>query len=515
METFNSNYKSFVLGSVKAVTNCLDIVLYNKRKINRKISLYNLDDFYKNYLSGYDTVIHKRLSRSSYNNSFYYKSGSLEDGFNVIVYISTSSNTPLGYTEFINDQGISGNLNIDINIKRVLDNVLIPIGLDDVSYNFDIELNIRNNISDNNLIKDYSGDKLYNYVKVSEVINSNYENLYTNNTGRVSSDPRSIIYSPSSGIMDKNNFWKFKINKDINIDPYSEDYDNFRVCYYNNDLFIVGWQLGGLKYSMYSLLNKNSLGYPFVRHGETGNGIKKVLGKFYLDVEDTIRYLDTDIQVIPKSGENLIFDLQDNRGILYSLPGFFSKSELIKNIPEINNIYIDLDNYLKSNQLIIHNKIGSWFILSQRYGGDMLYLAVSPVSLIYMSSTDLDNAFFVNDQTVILKEDEYYVIYSTPGKKLYSERARLIINTAGTYEPYEDTGFYMTVFGTDDDEKHYLEYYDSGLVKIVFKYEDLYDTILNKYRRNYYPTDLIGIPEIIDSFKGLIFYKQDNIITYL
>ena len=506
METSKNN-KIYVLGSTKAVTECLDIILYNKSNFNRKISLYNLEDFYKEFLSGSDTETHLRLSRSSKDENFFYK-GTLEEGFDVIVYISPFSNIPSGYTEFVNVQGRSGDIKISIDVKRNLETLLG----DDDQLKFSIELKLENNISKNNLNKDYLGEELYNYVSSSEVLKDSYSNLYTNDIGRSGSDPRSLIYSSSSGVINNSVFWKFRINKNINIDPYSKTYNRFKVCYYNNDLVIACWKEESKSYSLYSLINKNTLGFPFVKHGETTESILKICGRFYIDADKKLRYLDSNKEV----GDNsLVCDGQDNRGIVYDLPEFYLKSDIIKYIPELNNIYLDLDYYLRSNQLSVYDKIGSWFILKQKYGGDLIYLAVSPVSVIYMSKEDLDKSFFVNDQTVILAEEDYYAVYDSMNTKLYTERARNIIHSRGNFEIYDDSGIYMCVLGTEEDEKHYLEYYDSDLVNIVFKYEDLYSTVLNKYRRNYYPSNIKGIPEIIDSFKGLIFYKSDNIITYL
>jgi len=121
---------------------------------------------------------------------------------------------------------------------------------------------------------------------------------------------------------------------------------------------------------------------------------------------------------------------------------------------------------------------------------------------------------FVNDQTIILKEDDYYMIYNRPGETYYSEKARLIVE-GGKLNSYDETGILMCITGNSEyDENHYLEYYGSQKISVIFKYEDLYKTKLNSYRRGIYPNKN-GIPDLVCSIGGLIFYKIDSIINYL
>ena len=321
------NYSNHVLGSVRLITECLNIVLYKKSKLPERISLYNLGNYYNKYLSGPDSAIHTRLSRSSSAVPFQYKK-SLEDGFDVIVYISPSSNSPLGYTEFVNTQGLSILLDIEIHITRKIESVQADyklLGEPDYSENFSIDLKMENNLMDNNLEKDYTGNKLYNYVEVSEILSKDYRNLYTTDAGRKTSDRKSIIYSPTWTLCSYG-FWKLGINKNINIDPFSQSLDCYQVCYYNNNLVIASWKKGGRAYSMFSLTSKNSLGYPYVYHKATQNGISEILGKYYIDTEGNYRDIDLEIN-IEKKNETLYSDPYDNTAQVYDLPSFFSKSD--------------------------------------------------------------------------------------------------------------------------------------------------------------------------------------------
>ena len=242
-----------------------------------------------------------------------------------------------------------------------------------------------------------------------------------------------------------------------------------------------------------------------------------------------------DNDIIKNEKGKLFCDYLDPHCKLYDLPTFYSKSEILKYIPEINNIYLDLDNYLRSNQVIVHRKIGSWFILVRDFGGTPIYTAVSPTTYINMTEEDLERAIFVGDQTMILVENgedliyPYYVVYNTEGKELITERARAILlngrldlwsileDNDTPLNPNDDfyIDFRFCFLDTDEDEEHYSEYYgENGLAHLVFEFEELHATELGRYRKNTYP-EYSGIPKLIGSFGGIVFYKVDNKINWL
>ena len=166
----------------------------------------------------------------------------------------------------------------------------------------------------------------------------------------------------------------------------------------------------------------------------------------------------------------------------------------------------------------MNDKRGSWFILSRNYGGTNIYLAVSPTSVVTMTEEDLERTIFVGDQTLILCESDYYVVYNTCGTDLITERARVILEGGRLdyYTIHENTmsKILYCFLDTSEDQSHFEEYYGSGLVNIVFDFEDMSDTVLSRYRRNIYPK-CEGIPKLIGSYGGLIFYNNNNIVNYL
>ena len=480
----NTTYKNYLIGSVRQITECTEIILFNKSKITERISLYNLEEFYLKYLTSSNGGLeYTRLTRQV-GEDFEYKK-SLENGFDVIVYISSVSNSPIGFTEFINEQGIGLSIGITLNISRTLSG--------------ELEIVIQNRLSQKNLQKEWIGNQLYNYTTIGKVRERSYKNVFTSNLGRINKDSYSFILG-SSTVTTREGSYKLDIRRNITINSLG----NYGIFYYRGDLVLGEWKKQ--EYKLYSLVGTNDYS------GSTEYDIYRVMGRYYKDVNGKLRDLENSVEVIG-TGKYRFCDFQDPKCLIYDLPTFYTKSNVFKYIPEINNIYLDLDNYLKSNQLMICGKIGSWFILKRNYGGIYIYVASSSTSVLIMTEEDLGKALFVNDQTVILKEEDYYVLYKSEFETLYTERSRVIL-LGGRLDYIGGTPVLMCFLDTEEDETHYEEYYESGKVNIIFNYENIQGTALNGYRRSYCP-GIYGIPELIGSYGSLIFYKIGNTVNYL
>ena len=509
----NKICNNYFSGPVSQISSCLEIILYNKSEIPERISLYNLESFYLSHLVG-TSENYVKLYRDHVTDEegeivpFKYKK-LLKNGFNILVYVSPVTNSPLGYSEFINTQGVGVSLDIRIDITRTLEQ--------------EIELILSNQLVGKDLSKTYLGNEIYQYTPRKELISRKYRNLFTSDIKRVISDPYSLIIGSSWSIND-DVIWRIRFKEGIEVE---ENYTNHHICFYDGSPVIFVWE--NKNYSCYSLVSGEKQ-----IEGSTGVSIKRIEGRYYLDVENKYRRLE-DNSIIEKKKKFQFCDSLDPHCKVYDLPAFYSKSDILKYIPEINNIYLDLDNYLKSNQVLVCDKIGSWFILKRDFGGTPIYNAVSPTTSLIMTEEDLERAIFVGDQTVILCEEEeeqmsvYYVIYNTEGTELQTERARSILlngrldswtfldDNDTPSDPEDDfyVSFRFCFLDTEEDEVHFSEYYgENGLVTLVFEYEELYNTLLEKYRRNVYP-ESIGIPKLIGSFGGLIFYKEGNKINLL
>lgn len=497
----NKVYSNYFSGSVHQVSNCLEIILYNKYSFTDKISLYNLEEFYLKHLTG-TSENYVRLYRENVSDEFEYKK-SLSLGFNIIVYISNFSNAPIGYTEFVNTQGSGISLKIKTTIERTTSEDLVSV-------------KIKNNISGKSSGRVFQGKELCNYVTQEEVKEKRYRNLFTSDIGRTESDIYSFIIS-SSGIITKEGSWKLKVKKNIDV---GSGFSHFNICFYSGILVLAVWEEN--RYKLFNLMN----GEELISSEENCN-IKRIEGKYFYDEENVLKYLD-DGGVVEKKKDTLFCDYLDPHNTLYDLPTFYSSSTIFKYIPEINNIYLDLDNYLKSSPVTVYSKIGHWFILLLDCGGYTIYQAVSPTSVINMTKEDLNDVVFVGDQTIVLHEkgdndhEGYYLVYDTYGKELITERARAEFeNGRLDWLELDQNGDkkYSIKFcfldNTEEDDKHFEEYFgDNGLVSLIYECESIEGTVLKKYRRNIYPGSN-GIPEIVGSFGGLIFYKKGSMINYL
>lgn len=496
----NIVYNNYFSGSILQISECLEIIIYNKYDFKDRISLYNLESFYFKNLVGTSERF-SRIYRQNKNpeTPFTYKK-LLKEGFNIIVYISNVSGSPIGYTEFINTQGVGVSLDIFLEVSG--------------EYDGELGIIIQNQLAGKNLSRRFQGNEIYNYATIKDIYDRKYRNLFTSDVGRTEKDIYSFILS-TSGIIMRSESWKVRANTWLTINP---DLTNYNICFYDGAIMLAAWE--GTVYSLYPLLSRGN-----TISGTASSGIKKIVGRYYIDTENNIRDLITGV-IQEKTEKTQFCDYLDPKDRVYNLPTFYSISPIFKYIPEINNIYLDLDNYLKSSPVVIHSKIGSWFILQRDFGGAYIYTAVSPTSVINLSGEDLDNTIFVGDQTMILcdKGDSdhfpYYMIYNSHGTELSTEKAREILLN-GRLGWWEETGnigdefFKFCYLDTEEDEIHFEEYFgDNGLVSVVHQYESLENTELRKYRRNIYPKQQ-GIPELIGSYGGLIFYKHGTEINYL
>ena len=499
----NKVYNNYFSGSVLQISECLEIILYNSSSFTELLSLYNLESFYLKNLVGTSSKYVRIYRDQAWTESevgeripvpFEYKKY-LERGFDVIVYISNISSKPIGYTEYVNIQGIGLTLGITVEISRL--------------YKGELEVELKNQLVGNDLSRKYQGKEPYEYSSARDVINRKYRNLFTSDIERAENDVYSMILG-ISGVMTKSLGWKLWVKKNISIDSTMT---NYNICFYKGDVVLSSW-----KNTSYNIIPMIGAQWePIV--GNTGEiEIKRIEGRYFYDTSGNLRDLET-LEIVEKKKKTLFVDFLDKHCGVYDLPAFYTSSTIFKYIPEINSIYLDLNNYLKSSSIIIHSKIGSWFVLIRDYGGSSIYTAVSPTSSIVLTEEDLERAIFVGDQTMILKEEGdsqregYYSIYNVPGRELMTERARVLLLN-GRLDWWKDQ-FKFGFLDTEEDDRHFEEYYgDDGIVPIVYSYEELSDSALRKYRKNTYPMSN-GIPDLIGSYGGLIFYKNGSKINYL
>ena len=214
---------------------------------------------------------------------------------------------------------------------------------------------------------------------------------------------------------------------------------------------------------------------------------------------------------------------------MYEIKQLGTQEEVLSEYPEISGTYLNLKEYLRYYKFEAIRKVGSWFILSQ--GNTDLYMAVSGGMILYLTSEDLQRAFFLNDQSIIIQEDTYYTLYNTLHRKYYTERARLIseggvminyydyyLDSTGKFQPsiYQDEN-YLGVCNSPvvSRNREYNQYYQDEEIKVIQKTNELYTTPLNGYRRGSYILEGDGIPNFCSAFEGLLFWSDTYKLYYL
>lgn len=449
-------YNTYILGTVKNVVTCSEIILYNNSKVStEKISLYNINTVYREVLSSENYM---RLTRDNENNPFEYKSSENFNGFNVIIYLSNSDNSPTGYTEFLNIQGEELNINIYIKFSSNIGEGIELILTNSLSQ-------LRSNTTSN---KYFIGENLNQYVSCQEVLN-NIENSesYSKYTTHVSSikkdgDLENIIFD--FGILKGSTMYKNNILGNLNIDPFEIGFNNYQIGYFGNDIVVYEWD-DKLRYNIFSLsrvnkfgnpislINNVSIGYDFIPETIGNYNISKInrfssgLAFITDDIGNNLTYSLLNSGII-EEGNDLFIDELDPKGHYTILPLVLTTSNIYDYCPEISSSFLDLEEVNKQGFISLVRKIGSWIILKQRRSGGKNILIYSNNSMnLYVDEME-DEVLIINDQiiaikTIIEKENkEYYSIYPSTGQ-YYSEKVKTLISSSGKLTYDEDLGIYI------------------------------------------------------------------------
>ena len=187
----NLGYTTHILSTIKSVTECKRILVYNRNSfINdpnySRLTLYNINEIFNNVLinssnmsnNGYNNnclLINRRIDdeEDMSNNPFPYVCNNLRtpNGFNIIIYLSNVDSSPVGYTEFVNTQGRISDL-IDIYLKFDINGINLEILISNSLYKIE-----------DTLTKDFIGTELNkytsNFVIESDINNTLKDSKYT------------------------------------------------------------------------------------------------------------------------------------------------------------------------------------------------------------------------------------------------------------------------------------------------------------------------------------------------
>lgn len=522
-------YNTYILGTTKNILACLGIVVYNKSQLPpdiEKLSLYNINQVYEKVIQNEKYI---KLTRQNSEEPFTFISNNgFTDGFDTIIYLSNSDNSPTGYTEFLNKQGQERNINILLAFNSTISGDLTVTLMNSLTQ-------LKNNSTVN---KNFIGKELYQYPNVKDIYEDNIdykwiEPKYTTNLSALINSENIQNIFLGYGILNNLTLVKLNISKNIIIDPYEFNFTNYQLGYYRNDIVIYLWK--DLHYYSYSLtkrdrfnnpityLNYSNLGYLTISNYSLEEGTKqKILyfsGKYAIvEISGTINTIKV-FNIENQSWENInstnfLIDELDLENKITELPNILNYNNVYEYIPEISNIHLNLYEYSRINSIDIIKKVKNWFVIRKRKDGLVIYSGISKT----LYCTEEEIPIIINDQIIMIKtvdndnELTYYTIYYKNFKTYYSEKARTILENGKLFYD-SDLNILICKGGSKDDE--YKEYYNSEEIKIVNNKENLTKSYFSRFRRNILPENTSTIPEIIGAIDGIIFYKNKNYINYL
>ena len=344
---------------------------------------------------------------------------------------------------------------------------------------------------------------------------------------------------------DGNDLVLSKLNLLVNADLLEgETYDHLQIGYYGDDIVLYSWiniqdsdpnNYSGIYYKIVSLINRNV--YKHTRNDVDGmvdtipnyfNEISKELlyaaGRYLVFKinyrrNSIIKLYNTEEDVwIDTKEDNVIVDPFDKRAIIYEIPkstSIQSYDTALELIPELSNVYFDLKTFIyERRSLNIVRKIGDWFIFSSKDGNKTYYIATNMFNVIYMTEYDYNNMVVINDNALLIKEENYYVLYYGIRKKIYyTEKARSLKYNS-TMENTELSSGTEIMMSNDSEKNDYTNIYNSSEIAIIGKSKFIYNTILNSFRRQ--PLSDIIVPgNIFGAIGGILYYTKNNVINYL
>lgn len=536
METSTNNnysgYNTYILGTANSILNCLNITVYNKSDLpadSEKLSLYNIDTIYQSVI---ELKIGTVLSRQNSSEKFEYSTNG--KGFNTIIYLNNSDNSPIGYTEFLSVQGKSRNIDISLAFNS------------EISGGFTVNLaNSLSQLRNNTTVKtQFIGEDLHNYtssIKIKEDLSSLLNNSpnYTTHLSSIikSGDSQNIFLR--NGILNGSTLIKLDFSKNINIDPFENGFNNYQFGFYKSDIVIYLWK--GLDYSIYSITKRNRFGNP-ICYIDSSTGYKTA-PNYIANISQSIlyfsgRYIIVDLgnylnyYVIYDSENNkwinteseFIVDPLDLNSKIIELPKIINYNNISRYLPGISNIYLDIKDYSSTNTISMLKKIGDWYAIRRKRDNLVIYTNMDKT--IYLRSDE--NPIIINNKLLMIHSKypeenlDYYTIYTGSKNTFYSEKARVILETitneTSIYNPEltysNELGIMICLGGIRDEE--YKNYYQNKDIKIVSSNESIISSYFSQFRRNNLPTNSIKVPNIIGSIGGLLYYiSNDYYLNFL
>lgn len=542
----NLGYNTYILKTIRSVTECKKILLYNKNSfIGTRLNLYNLEDIFfdllydrNNNIPKDNCLIIERALEDPLDAPLipfeYNCENERINGFNMIIYMD-DNNYPTGYTEFINTQGkISEIIKIYLNFSIEVHQIILKLN----NSLYKVRDRLPNNLIGSDINKFSSSKDI-----VSKIKRIPKDQRYTSHLSTfLGESNKANVFLSDRTLLNDNSMIKLNLLKDTNIFA-GEEYSNFQIGYYGLDIVLYSWiyldDSIGYYYKITSLITyedyKHTHSYGENTYVDTigryddlekSKELLYCAGKYlvfriyYNQYNSVMALFDTTTDSWIKLSEpNVIVDPLDEKMRIYELP----KANTIQTyntaldlFPDLINTYFDLNTYIRrTRELNLLKKFGDWFFIKGVINNSEIYIATCLSYSIYMSREEYLGSMVINNNTILINSDsDYYTIYHGICKKeYYTEKARCILSNSALHDVELDNKGIIHMCSELED--YYLDMYRKSEIAIIFKNDLVYDTILNSYRRQ--PLYTYNIPSnIIGSIDSIIFYiDQNNNINYM
>jgi len=527
-------YRTSVIGTVKPINDCNRIFVYNDGIFNSNSAysepnIYNLGEVYTFIRS--NNEIGEVLTKS--DGAFTYRHDeTTHTGFNVIIYLSNSNGQPIGFTKFVRVQGKDRDIKLKISLQTTLEygtEIIVESSLK--------ELRISDKLTDE------TGDNLWNFTS-SNTIKEDAKDIipisrYTSHlTAFGGEDNTRTDYLINSLVRQKNDiveFSKLDITRNIEADPYERGFTKYQFGYFGDDLAFYTWKSEKVgsewvgEYCIISLTARNLFNRPIYytpsdtaslpfRFGDAdidyfaGKYIVLTNGDVY-GIRDS-EHLDEDDYIVAR---NSIIDPFDRRSQIYKKPNrneerITSIWSMYTDYPEFANIYMKPSTLLSfyGNYLFIR-KIGPWFVFKYGYSDKDSFILLNSFCSFRLTEEEYNNLIIVNDKVLLINYPDYnyYLLYQLDQGEYYTEKAKeQEFNNSSVYD--SDLGVYICSTRDLHLDSVYKNYYKTEKIVKISKEIPVHETILNRFRRNYYNTGETVIPNIIGCCGGILFYLTNN-----
>lgn len=518
-------YSTNFLGVVGNIYNCKRIALCSSSVSPeiKDITLNSLESIYKKLKNEGKTI---EVDRNPTTDSFLFTftetptAYELTD-FDLIVYLSNTDYTPVGYTKFLTLHGGPGE---SIEIKLVFSI--------EVSDNLKVIISNSLSILKNNStsINRWEGDKPYNYPTASKIGREVSKLIpigpqYTTNIGAVlyGENKKGIVTRHGYITSSLSTLSNIRLNTSIDFDVLSVGLDRFRAGYFERDLAIFSWNEKSGKYSIYSLTKKSRFSKP-LSYLKTGLGfdtiplrekeiLTNIVGK-YSTVENT----ETGEKKIINIETKKVVDFGTNKSglldfwsvnSLIPIPTFVSYDNMPDVLPEMSSIHLNLSTYSTTNSITPSKRYGSWFVIPKLRSDIENITVYSSVGMTVVVRSD-EEIIPINSKVLAVKgvkdREDYFTIYKGRGEWI-TEKARMEIYKV-PLEYNEEVG----IFHCPKDWDKYLSGFRQGHIKKVDFSTPIYKTYFSEFRRkSLLDSGLLRSEEIVSSVDGiLILFDKDT-----